>query len=107
MPDEFGFDHYIWQGDERLRTRLVRSVRPTASETNAAFERRMNEMVRQLAAMQGITRVGFVFERRAGRIVECLLDIEHTPRPSPVLEDDRLAGGRALPPRGSRSSAAA
>ncbi len=102
MPDDFGFDHYIWQEGQRLRTRIVRSLRPGPHETNGQFEERMTTMASQLAQMHGVLHVGFVFEWRVGAIVECIIDVQHTPRPAPILDDERPAGGRSMPPRGNR-----
>lgn len=102
MPDDFGFDHYIWQNGERLRTRIVRSLRPNLRETNGQFEQRMTTMVAQIAQMHGVLNVAFAFEWRSAAIVECIIDVQHTPRAAPITEDARPAGGRAMPPRGKR-----
>lgn len=105
MPsDYFGFDHYTWRDGQRLRTRIVRSLRPGPNETNSQFEQRMTTMAGQLAQMNGVTSVAFALEWREGAIVECIIDVQHTPRPITVVEDDRPAGGRAGGARGRRGS---
>ena len=105
MPsDYFGFDHYTWRDGQRLRTRIVRSLRPGPDETNSQFEESMSTMAAELAQMNGVTNVGFSLEWREGAIVECIIDVEHTPRPIAVVEDDRPAGGRAGGARGRRGS---
>ena len=100
--DDFGFDHYTWQDGQRLRTRIVRSVRPGEHETNSQFEQRMAGMAAQLAQMNGVITVGFALEWREGAIVECIIDVQHTPRLVAVLEDSRPAGGRVGGARGRR-----
>lgn len=105
MPDQqsnyYGFDHFIWRDGERLRTRYVRNIRPR-DETNAEFQHAMDRMAAELSAMHGVTSVEYVFAWRDGAIVECILDVQHTPRPIAVIEDDRPAGGRPMSPRGNR-----
>jgi len=104
MPtdSEHGRDFYIREGGARLRVRMIRTVEPKATETNADFERRMDMAAAGLERMDGIQRVEYDFEWRRGAIVRCTFDIAHLPRPSPIEDDERPAGGRPGGPRGQR-----
>lgn len=100
--DDFGFDHYTWRDGQRLRTRIVRSLRPGPDETNSQFEQAMSTMAGELAQMNGVIDVRFALEWRDGAIVECIIDVQHTPRPIAVVEDTRPAGSRPAGARGRR-----
>lgn len=103
-PEEYGRDRFIRQNGQRLRTRMVRTIQPHDNETNAAFEHRMEAMVDVIERMEGVQSVAYEFERRASSIVECLIEIDHAPRPEFILEDTRPAGGRRGTPRSRRAA---
>lgn len=104
--DEYSFDRFIYRDGERLRISFTRTIQPRKEglETNAAFEHRMGQMVEQIARMEGVLAVEFMFERRAGHIAQCVIEVRHEPRPVAVLDDQRPAGGHFGPPRGIRGS---
>ena len=102
--EDFGSDGYTYvRGDpQRYQTRRVRTILPCERETNAAFERRMELIAQQLTAM-GVASISQEFERRAGSIVQCVLDVVYPPKAAPIAEDNRPAGGRPPSvPRGGR-----
>jgi hypothetical protein len=102
MPtdNDYGRDRFIRRNGQRLRVGMVRSIQPNPAETNADFERRMDQLADVLERMDGIMSVGYEFERRAGAIVQCVFDVDHAPRPETVTDDPRPAGGRSGTPRG-------
>lgn len=103
-PEEYGHDRFIRMNGKRLRVRMVRTIQPKEVETNAAFERRMEQMIDALEQMSGILRVEYEFERRAGSITQCRIEADHEPREACVLEDSRPAGGRTGTPRSRRAA---
>lgn len=103
-PNDFGRDRFIRHNGQRLRIGMVRTVQPGEAESNEDFERRMDDMADALEAMSGVLSVEYEFERRKGRIVQCLFDVAHEPRPECVLADSATAGGRSGTPRGRRAA---
>lgn len=91
--DEYSFDRFMIQDGTRLRTFMARSILPADHETNAAFERRMLDLGTALEQMDGVTKIELVFERRAGHLAQCVIEVTQQPRPVAVLEDHRPAGG--------------
>jgi len=88
MPtdNDYGRDCYVYQDGRRLRTRMVRTIRPVADETNLAFEERMERLAEAVAGYEDTISVGLEFVRQKGRITECLIDVAQRPRPVAVLE---------------------
>lgn len=104
--DEYSFDRFVYKNGQRLRVSFTRTIQPRKDglETNAEFERRMGQLAEQLASMEGVLGVEYAFERRAGHIAQCVIEVTQEPRPVAVLEDSRPAGGHFGAPRGARGS---
>lgn len=100
--DEYSFDRFVFKNGARLRVSFTRTILPTQRETNAQFEQRMNELAEALVAMDGVLDVAYAIERRAGHIAQCVMEVQHEPRPVAVLEDNRPAGGHFGASRGGR-----
>jgi len=102
--EDFGSDRYTYlRGDDsRYQTGQVITLTPGDAETNEAFERRMDEMCRQLLGMQGIASVTVDLDRSRGAIVQAVVSVVEAPTPAPIQADRRPAGGRFNGPRGAR-----
>jgi hypothetical protein len=91
----YGFETYSYIDGQRCRTKFARTIRPNPVERNGDFERRMDEMARMLIEHHGAADVELELRRQDGAIVECLVAVTYrSPRPEPITDDARPAGGR-------------
>lgn len=88
MPtdNDYGRDCYVYVDGKRLRTRMVRTIRPRADEENVAFEERMERLAEAVARYEDTISIALEFVRQKGRITECVIDVAQRPRPVAVLE---------------------
>lgn len=93
-PLDYGSETYIYLRDSegRLRTHLVRTIRPHAAETNSQFEERMDAMAKQLRSMRTVASVTLRFERKADRLTLCEVTLVEAPRPVPIIDDTTPTG---------------
>lgn len=102
MPDYFGHDFYTYITGQRHKVGTRQTIRPAAGETNGAFERRMDALAQELSKL-GCRTIDLAVERRAGLIVECIVEVRYDPRHEiEIAVDERLAGGRVAHQRAGR-----
>lgn len=103
QPEDFSTDRYAYIDGLRFKVGFVCTIRPFEGETNGAFERRIDDLVRALIAKYGATATSMELQRAAGGITQCLLDVTYPPRAAVEIADDqRPAGGRVIQLRGGR-----
>lgn len=104
LLDDYGRDTYIRRDGVRLRTAMVRTIRPGDRESNAAFLDRMDTLVDQLQGMPKTLGASYETETREGRITLAVITVAMMPHVSPIAEPDRAAGGRPSGSRGQRAA---
>ncbi len=102
-PEDYGIDRYAYVEGVRCRIGTLRTIRPAEGETNGGFQARIDQLARELFQRHGALSVATDFERSAGGITQCVVDIAYAPKPEPeIAPDNRPAGGRVVPFRGGQ-----
>jgi hypothetical protein len=104
--NDYGVDRYSYVNGVRCLVGRTRTIRPIAGETNGAFQARIDDLAGELLSRHGVTSLDTSFELAAGGITQCVVTYGCPPKPEPTpAADDRPAGGRVVPMRGSRQHA--